>query len=314
MMPGKYVGTLEARQWLWIALCGATLVIGIIFLTMIAPPTSPLPSDEKVVVVVDTQGSHLSVSERGSGSVDTYKVKAAEDTVILKAVQPGDIVSFSSNQDKTLSNIKMVRIVIGPWRAAGALLVAFSIIWAAILVITKAYPWGFALGIDRRLSNSQTQIYLWSLVLATVYFAELVTRFWFTDFVGGIGVPSRLLALSGISALSFGAARAITTAKVAADPQAAFAKAPPPVGRPWWKLFMDLFTNDQQQLDLGDFQMIALTFVAILVYVITAWNWLKILPFTSHVDLPPLDDTLLGGTAVSHGAYLLKKLGSKLGN
>lgn len=192
---------------------------------------------------------------------------------------------------------------------------AFAILWIAILCVTGGHPWAFALGIDLRLSNSQTQLYLWFLVLSTVYLADLYLRVRYTGYFAGIGVPAKLLALSGVSALTFGAARANTTLKVAINPDSAAVDKAPATGlRCRLEYLKDLFTSDQGSVDLGDFQMIALTGVAILVYVVVSTQYLTRLACAGHIDLPQVDDTLLGGTAASQGAYLLKKFGSPLGH
>ena len=161
--------------------------------------------------------------------------------------------------------------------------------------------------------HSQTQIYLWFLAFTIVYLAELGLRAWHTPYFGGISVPARLLALAGVSALTFGVARANTTIKNALSP-APLAKTLAKSERSRLELLQDLFTNDEGRPDLGDFQMIALSGVAILVYLVLSAGFLSRVAFAGHVDLPPVDDTLLGGTATAQGAYLSKKIGSRLGN
>jgi hypothetical protein len=297
----------------WIILDIVAAFVGLALLSLSeAPQLAALAGPSAgIVISADTSGSKLELlTERESR---TYSVSPAASTV-FKNLKPGDTVWFAiANESITLLALK--RVEIGYVRAIGAALLSFAVIWGAVLFITESHPWGFALGLDWRLSNSQTQIYLWFLAFTIVYFAELGLRVCYTGYFGGIGAPAKLLALTGISALTFGAARANTTLKVLANPDAAAAdKGVPELGRSRLEHFKDLFRNDKGRLDLGDFQMIVLTGGAITIYLVLSITFLKTLDFAGHVDLPPVDETLLGGTAATQGAYLLKKFGSRLGN
>ncbi|PYV71082.1 MAG: hypothetical protein DMG97_17370 [Acidobacteria bacterium] len=59
---------------------------------------------------------------------------------------------------------------------------------------------------------------MWFFVLIASYIAAVWLRLrvagW--DFVGGVDIPKNLLLLSGLSALTFGGAKAITASKAAA--------------------------------------------------------------------------------------------------
>jgi hypothetical protein len=60
------------------------------------------------------------------------------------------------------------------------------------------------------------------------YLASVMFRLWFAgwDFFGGVNIPQNLLILSGLSAITYGGAKAITTSKV----NAAMAPKPQPPG------------------------------------------------------------------------------------
>jgi hypothetical protein len=77
-------------------------------------------------------------------------------------------------------------------------------------------PLSFCVGIDNRTSNSQTQLAFWSATVLVTYLTTVFLRGWATNWalLGGVGIPTNLLAFSGLSALSFGGARTITTSKV----------------------------------------------------------------------------------------------------
>ena len=82
--------------------------------------------------------------------------------------------------------------------------------------IALGNPLSFCVGVDNRTSNSQTQMVFWSATVLVAYLTTIFLRGWVTgwDLLGGVSIPQNLLAFSGLSALSFGGARAITVSKV----------------------------------------------------------------------------------------------------
>jgi hypothetical protein len=297
----------------WIILGGVAAVLGIVLLLLAPPPRSAPPQhwqEAKIGSVIDKAMNRLELISDEKGKIYTAEGDAR---ALLPTLTSGDPVWFvvgkTKNGETEITQLTVKRVEIAFQQSIGAELLAFALIWGVILVVTQGHPWAFALGLDFRLSNSQTQLYLWFLIFSTVYLAELGLRLGFTGYLGGIGAPARLLALAGISALTFGAARGNTTLKAAAGGKR------PQIGlRSRWAHFEDLMTNDAGRFDLGDFQMIALTGAAILIYLVTSLIFLKSLAFARHVNLPGVEDALLGGTSASQGAYLLKKIGSPAGN
>jgi hypothetical protein len=293
----------------WVLIAGFAFVFGVLFLVdapgkVSAPPAGM--TEATVGAIVDKSGKRLQLG-------DDKPVAVGESAAaMLAGLSPGDAVFYKKDSDG-IAALAVKQYAVGYVGAIGALLVAFSLIWAVILVLTGGHPWAFAMGIDCRLSNSQSQFYLWFIAFTAVYLAELGLRFGFTHYLGGIGVPTKLLLLSGVSALTFGAARANTTVKVALS-SAADPKPRPRHPRSRWSHLADLVTSDTGGFDLGDFQMIALTGLAILIYVSLSVAALAQLGYAAHVELPPVDDAVLGGTAATQGVYLLKKLVSPLGH
>jgi hypothetical protein len=97
---------------------------------------------------------------------------------------------------------------------------------AAAAVAARWDPRRFLIGMDNRYSNSQVQLAFWFAALATAYAAAVALRWhWEGAFIGGVSIPNNLIALTGLSALSFGGAKIVTTQKVAAAKEAADAKA-----------------------------------------------------------------------------------------
>jgi hypothetical protein len=91
-------------------------------------------------------------------------------------------------------------------------------------LFTGWQPLTFVIGQDGRYSNSKFQVVLWFWIVISSYAGVFAFRVIYAgwDFVGGVGIPQNLLLLSGLSALTYGGAKAITTAKAnAADAAAA---------------------------------------------------------------------------------------------
>jgi hypothetical protein len=201
-----------------------------------------------------------------------------------------------------------------PWVAVlAAMLVTFAALFVAALGLTHGRPQSFLIGMDNRYSNSQVQLTLWFGALATVYGAALVLRIAYLgwDYVGGIAATPNVMALTGLSALSFGGAKVITGQKVA-DAAAVGQLAPkPPAAKP--NLLTDLVQDDSGRADLGDFQMLLITVTAVAIFLLASFHFLMALRSENPTTLPDVDTTLLSSFGLGQGAYLLKKAASPLG-
>ncbi len=175
---------------------------------------------------------------------------------------------------------------------------------------------------------SKFQVALWSWVAMSTYLATIVFRVWHAgwDFFGAVNIPQNLLVLSGLSAITFGGAKAITTAKAdaAAHPVNPPGVAVPRVANPDPKnvnarhagderFFQDLLQNDAGDFDFGDFQMLVITLVAVVMYLTLIFHFLGSIEFLKTVSLPDVDTTILAGFGLGHGAYLAKKAGGEVG-
>jgi hypothetical protein len=294
----------------------------------------------------------------------------------LSGVQRGDMVDVEVDQiddPKSIKRLVTVYRPVGTWCRIIVLVIAFVIILVAAGIATLPFgktPRDFVLGSDRRYSNSKCQLALWFAAAIAVYLATLILRvnIWGLDFLYGVDIPANLLALTGLSALTFGGAKAITATKVdnaakdavnktadaakatvqadaavAQATQARAAGAPaavvdahdhlattaatvanqltdeataaraakPAAAAP--SFFKDLTQNDKGDPDIGDFQMIFITAIAAVTFIIAGYNFLGAIAHSAHVTLPDVDTTLLSGFGLGQGAYLVKKLASKPG-
>jgi hypothetical protein len=188
-----------------------------------------------------------------------------------------------------------------------------AIYLALCLILTLGKPLSLLLGEDGRYSNSKFQIALWFGILIATYLATILLRV--TDshggFWGNVGIPNNLLLLSGMSALTFGAAKGITTAKVEAATNAGNPAPKPFTNNP--RLMFDLMHNDKNGLDIGDFQMIVVTLVAVVMYLVLVVHFLGSLEMRASIGLPDVDSTILAAFGLGHGAYLTKKAVGNVG-
>jgi hypothetical protein len=234
----------------------------------------------------------------------------------LAKAQAGDLIKFGADDSAAPSRISTLQGVfrpIGKLPRVAALAGAFAVIAALAAIMLWRSPLAFLIGVDNRYSNSQTQLAAWFGAVATVYLATVVLRLAClgADYIGGVGITENLLGLTGLSALSFGGAKVITTRKIQSTPEANQPAVKAAARRP--DLLRDLVQNDMQQPDLGDFQMILIAGAAVIVFVMSSFHFLGELELAQQVTLPDIDSTLLASFGIGQGAYLVKKAASKLG-
>jgi len=230
-----------------------------------------------------------------------YSVDSEKGENVLRTLSPYEINSADSP----------FWVLVG---SAGACLLLYNI-------FSGFRPWQLILGEDNRYSNSKLQMAVWFFVLITSYIAVLWLRLrsagW--DFVGGIDIPKNLLLLSGLSAITFAGAKGITANKAsnaaAAAAAPALAGAPVPqkttAARP--NFFSDLTRNDRGQFDFGDFQMLVVTFITVVIYLMLVFSFLHAIAYSTSVSLPDVDTTILATFGLGQGAYLTKKAVGEVG-
>lgn len=101
-----------------------------------------------------------------------------------------------------------------------ALAISALALYGLAFAVTKGAPNRFIVGQDNRYSNSKVQLAVWFWIVISTYLATFALRIHYGgwEFLGGIRIPQNLFLLSGLSALTYGGAKAITTAKAnAAD-------------------------------------------------------------------------------------------------
>jgi hypothetical protein len=221
-----------------------------------------------------------------------------------------------------ITRLDKVAVRVGAYQRLLAIGLSFVVLLLIATLATGGRPLRFLIGLDNRYSNSQSQLVLWFGALAVISVSAVVLRIVYLkwNFVGGVEATANVIALTGLSALSFGGAKVITTQKTSPDTSSGPAQNIPGqllqpqktrAAKP--KLLTDLFQNDRGDADFGDFQMILVTLAAVGVYLTSCFVFLGDLWPEKSVTLPDIDTVLLSTFGVGQGAYLVKKAAMKPG-
>ena len=254
--------------------------------------------------------------------IKAFTVTDASQSLLAHA-EPGDVVKVEVDDVSAPTRVTQIDEVdrwVGKGPRIETFLAATAVLLAVVAVLTRLKPLGLLIGKDGRYSNSQVQLALWFGAVAIVYMSAVWLRWqWLgADFIGGVGLTSNVIALTGLSAVSFGGAKVITVQKVAnaaaAGASPPLAASPPPTKRPGEpNLLTDLFQNDFGEADLGDLQMILITVAAVAIFVAASFHFMGKLALATPVTLPDVDTALLAGFGIGQGAYLFKKAALPLG-
>jgi len=241
-----------------------------------------------------------------NGSVTTLSV--GEDLrPELKALQKLDHVTIDTD-GKTVSSVGVRQISVPPYLPSLVLGITAAFFFLMTTLLTWGHPLRLIIGQDGRYSNSKFQMAIWFWIVLSTYLAFVYLRVsqagW--EFFDSVDIPKNLLLLSGLSALTFGGAKGITTAKTnaaiaAGDPNP---KSPSGVHENFWT---DLVQNDAGVFDIGDFQMLMVTLLAVGMYVALTLNYLETIAATASASLRDVDTTILASFGLGQGAYLTKK-------
>jgi hypothetical protein len=263
------------------------------------------------------------------GGFDHLVVRDPTVKESVKKLQKADRVTLAyaiSADQKELKSFTVDTIAVSSATVPLALLVASLICFFLYWLLSGLHPMQLIIGEDNRYSNSKFQIALWFGVLITTYVATILLRAWSDggDFLNGVNIPKNLLLISGLSAFTFGAAKGITTSKVNEADALGKPDAKNSTGaRP--NLLKDLTHDDgfiggpggkparPPMLDLGDFQMVVVTVLAVAVYLGVVYHFLGSMPKTTSIGLPDVDTTILATFGLGQGAYLTKKAVGNVG-
>jgi hypothetical protein len=215
------------------------------------------------------------------------------------------------------------------------IVVTYVLSWTRVPNVPKGLAAILFVGQDGKLSNSKTQMSLWFGLVVVTYVSLYYLRWAHGNVLGAIGIPTNVIALTGLSGLTFAGAKAITTNKLSdpatvataqaaagakaaavataanqtpaqvADAQSKAAAVLPKQGQT--ASLSDLVRADDGKFDFGDYQMIIITLIAVTTYLIVCYNFLSSLDLHPTTLLPDVDGTVLALFGVGQGSYLAKK-------
>lgn len=235
----------------------------------------------------------------------------------LQDLHRGDRLSvlvMADNGQTTLQAISVKVVPVGVRYRALALSGAAIAFWLVCFLLSGFHPQKLIMGEDGRFSNSKFQTVLWFGTLMVSYLATLWLRARALggDMFGGVNIPQNLFLLSGMSAVTFTAAKGITVTKI--QNAVAAGVAHPKPAATCAKFWSDLTSNDSNLFDLGDFQMLIMTFLAVGTFLALVFHFLGSLEARTIVYLPDVDTTILASFGLGHGAYLTKKAVGEVGD
>jgi hypothetical protein len=225
----------------------------------------------------------------------------------LKAFQKRDHLKIDTDGKSVLS-IGVRSVAVGSDLRSLVLGITLAVCFLLTTLLTWGHPLKLIIGQDGRYSNSKFQMAVWFWVLISTYLAVVYLRVSRTgwEFFGAVNIPQNLLLLSGMSALTFGGAKGITTTKANAAIAAGHANPKDSAGvHP--NFWTDLVQNDLGVFDIGDFQMLMVTLLAVAMYFTLVFTFLGEIAAKASLDLPNVDTTILASFGLGQGAYLTKK-------
>jgi hypothetical protein len=294
-------------------ICAFFLVCATLFaspLGISAQTSSPLSNAR--IDDISSDFTSITVTECSPSSTCKAQTISVLDTATQKEVKnfkKNDRVSLqvTNDKDKTiLQTISIVTVAVSFGKRILVLLTCFAACLFLTALLTRFHPLRLVIGQDGRYSNSKVQMALWFSVVIVAYAATVYLRFTqaSSDFLGGVNIPQNLLLLSGLSALTFGGAKGITTSKVDSALQAGLQNPKTFTATP---SFWNLVQNDLGMFDIGDFQMFFITLLAIGMFLVLIFNFLGTIEMRKVVNLPDVDTTILAAFGLGQGAYLAKK-------
>jgi hypothetical protein len=299
------------------------------------PPATRVLEHAVVRAVADDQSSLALRHDETMVSIAAGK----EFKKRLEDLRPGDEVTVHVGTEPrpVLHDLAAATTIqASPRRRGAVLLGALVLVLAFGLVGLGAGVHGLVLGKDGRYSNSKVQMAIWFAVLIVTYVAVVALRAWEGGlaFLGGVNLPQNLLLLSGMSALTFAAAKGITMRNIEKARSSARAEArtqnlvvedamreaehktKPAAGEAGTSgqgLIANLVSDDQGDPDIGDFQMIVVTLLAVAVYIAQIYAFLGSMEKLRIVTIPDVDTTVLAAFGLGQAAYLTKKYAGKNG-
>lgn len=166
-------------------------------------------------------------------------------------------------------------------------------IWLAFGVgLGLDWPLHVSDGVDGRPSTSKFQFFLWTGVIVWGYAAVATGRWIAGAAPGGIGMPTNLLILMGLGAGTALGAKLVTVNRGGREPLA----------DPGTRSYRSLVADDHEKPALEKIQVLAWTFVAAGIFLVSVWQTLG--TGSPPSSLPNVDDAVLVLLGIGQVAYV----------
>ncbi len=262
------------------------------------------------------------------GVLDTLKLEGGASRLPLGRLPRGATIMLEATSRGSDKFLRALAIRVERRTRAGVFAMVLAALTALFALILRGRLRALIIGQDGRYSNSKFQLAVWFGALIVSYVTTIALRWWVggSQYVGGVGIPEGLFVLSGFSALSFVGAKAVTQKKLDLEAEARrqAALTQPPGAAPANSASLkegararfpdDLFTDDHGRADLGDFQMLVVTLLAVSVYLVRLAGCLGVVELSCAARLPDVDSTILGTFGLGQGAYIAKKAFARVGD
>lgn len=293
-----------------------------------APPPAALHLQAQIESIAPDQSSLVvSLIEPGvEPAARSQPTLAVEDKTVratLATFQPLDQVEIEEQPVGILAAVHIRRVGLSVLRRLAAMASSLLLLLLVCKLFVGRGPLlrRLLVGEDNRYSKSKVQVVIWFGAVSVAYLSTVWFRMRLGDpwLIGGVDVPQNLLILSGISALSFVAAKGITsnaqsradaaaTAAAAGNPAPAGSPPPPPKRRAAAPAFFsDLVNDDAGNPDIGDFQVVLVTLLAVVLFLVQTFAFLQVVELRAAVSIPDVDPTLLAIFGLGHATYVAKK-------
>lgn len=332
------------------------------FLTMTVPIAAKESSaTNEATANADTINAFFVGRVKDSVAFNVTPFGAKETTLNSENNAVFDMLNNAENGDRlslvvdNAQSPKAIKTVVSLQRHRGfRQIIAFMGVAVVLLLIFGAgvTEWDFLAlitGQDKRYSASKFQMAAWFFVLFMFYLTTILMLVYdgWLGYLGKVAIPQNLIILSGLSVLTYGAAKAITVNKVeaakanspallnASGPTQVAAAAITKLNQPGGPMpaeqmaadkvyalkivgaagpkLSDLVRNDEGNVDLGNAQALFITLLAIALYLLSGYLFLSSLTIGPDLSLPDVDTALLSIFGIGQGAYLAKKAVSPAG-
>jgi hypothetical protein len=180
-----------------------------------------------------------------------------------------------------------------------AVLVAMYCI--SVLVTRSSQPWALARGNNKKLSTSELQFFVFTVLTVFAYVTVFAARYMYEGqpLTSLPDVPSNLLILMGLSVITTTSSKGISISYIRKNEISIHDSS-------------DLFADREGVTDLKKVQMLVWTLIAAAIYLLRVISFIKNNEFASQqCALPDIDGALLVLTGLSQGGYVAGKIVSR---